>query len=110
MRKKRKSESNPFRMVLYTVVVLALVCCIGFQVYQSRQRHRAYQAIVQEAAATDGQYEIRKRVPQTETETDTEETEKTETEKKKTAENTSERISETSAEDATETESETETE
>ena len=97
-------------MVLYTVVVLALVCCIGFLVYQSRQRHRAYQAIVQEAAATDGQYEIRKRVPQTETETDTEETEKTETEKKKTAENTSERISEKSAEDATETESETETE
>ena len=115
-----ESERNPFKVVLYILIVLALIGCIGFLFYENRQRKAAYREEIEQMASGETEYVRAERMSETETEKQTEK----QTEKKQSGKNMadsskgeieteSESESETDQTDAaesTESESETETE
>lgn len=83
MAKKQKLnyERNPWKMVLYIILVLLLIGCLAFLVYRTRQQKQAYQDRVQQMKSQETEYIQDKK--ENETETETEQT--TETEVKKTS-------------------------
>ena len=126
-------ERNPFKVVLYILIVLLLIGCIGFLFYENRQRKAAYREEIKEMASGETEYVRTERMSETETEkqtekqtekeqlkntadskkseTETESESESETDKADAAENAeSESESELSAETESESESETETE
>lgn len=74
-------ERNPWKMVLYIILVLLLIGCLAFLVYRTRQQKQAYQDRVQQMKSQETEYVQDKE--KNETETETEQT--TETEVKKTS-------------------------
>ena len=113
-----ESERNPFKVVLYILIVLALIGCIGFLFYENRQRKAAYREEIEQMASGETEYVRTERMSETETEKQTEkQTEKKQSGKNMTdspkgeTETESESESETDKTDAAEsTESESETE
>ena len=113
-----ESERNPFKVVLYILIVLALIGCIGFLFYENRQRKAAYREEIEQMASGETEYVRAERMSETETEKQTEkQTEKKQSGKKMAdsskgeTETESESESETDQTDAAEsTESESETE
>ena len=113
-----ESERNPFKVVLYILIVLALIGCIGFLFYENRQRKAAYREEIEQMASGETEYVRAERMSETETEKQTEkQTEKKQSGKNMTdspkgeTETESESESETDKTDAAEsTESESETE
>lgn len=57
-RRKYKQESNPLKMVIYIIAVLALIGCLGYLVYSSRERKKEHAEKVQQAAAKETEFEM----------------------------------------------------
>lgn len=74
-------ERNPWKMVLYIILVLLLIGCLAFLVYRTRQQKQAYQDRVQQMKSQETEYIQDKEENETETETE----QITETEVKKTS-------------------------
>lgn len=72
-------ERNPWKMVLYIILVLLLIGCLAFLVYRTRQQKRAYQDRVQQMKSQETEYIQDKK--ENETETETEQTAETEVKK-----------------------------
>lgn len=96
-----ESERNPFKVVLYILIVLALIGCIGFLFYENRQRKAAYREEIEQMASGETEYVRAERMSETETEKQTEK----QTEKKQSGKNMAD-----SSKGETETESESESE
>lgn len=96
-----ESERNPFKVVLYILIVLALIGCIGFLFYENRQRKAAYREEIEQMASGETEYVRAERMSETETEKQTEK----QTEKKQSGKNMT-----GSKKGETETESESESE
>lgn len=96
-----ESERNPFKVVLYILIVLALIGCIGFLFYENRQRKAAYREEIEQMASGETEYVRAERMSETETERQTEK----QTEKKQSGKNMAD-----SSKGETETESESESE
>lgn len=96
-----ESERNPFKVVLYILIVLALIGCIGFLFYENRQRKAAYREEIEQMASGETEYVRAERMSETETEKQTEK----QTEKKQSGKNMTD-----SKKVETETESESESE
>ena len=86
-------ERNPWKMVLYIILVLLLIGCLAFLVYRTRQQKQAYQDRVQQMKSQETEYIQDKK--ENETETETEQT--TETEVKKTSATSAKRQTEKAA-------------
>ena len=99
MAKKQKLnyERNPWKMVLYIILVLLLIGCLAFLVYRTRQQKQAYQDRVQQMKSQEMEYIQDKK--ENETETETEQT--TETEVKKTSATSAKKQTEKAAAAAT---------
>lgn len=96
-----ESERNPFKVVLYILIVLALIGCIGFLFYENRQRKAAYREEIEQMASGETEYVRAERMSETETEKQTEK----QTEQKQSGKNMAD-----SSKGETETESESESE
>ena len=96
-----ESERNPFKVVLYILIVLALIGCIGFLFYENRQRKAAYREEIEQMASGETEYVRAEHMSETETEKQTEK----QTEKKQSGKNMTD-----SPKGETETESESESE
>ena len=96
-----EAERNPFIVVLYILIVLALIGCIGFLFYENRQRKAAYREEIEQMASGETEYVRAERMSETETEKQTEK----QTEKKQSGKNMAD-----SSKGETETESEAESE
>ena len=107
-----ESERNPFKVVLYILIVLALIGCIGFLFYENRQRKAAYREEIEQMASGETEYVRAERMSETETEKQTEkQTEQKQSGKNMADSSKGETESETDQADAAEsTESESETE
>lgn len=97
-----ESERNPFKVVLYILIVLALIGCIGFLFYENRQRKAAYHEEIEQMASGETEYVRAERMSETETEKQTEK----QTEKKQSGKNM---VDSSKGEIETESESESET-
>ena len=97
-----ENERNPFKVVLYILIVLLLIGSIGFLYYQNKKRQAAYREEIEQMASGETEYVRAERLTETETEKQTEK----QTEKKKTEKNAT-GSKNTKADTAGETESET---
>lgn len=72
MAKKQKLnyERNPWKMVLYIILVLLLIGCLAFLVYRTKQQKQAYQDRVQQMKSQETEYIQDKKENETETETE----------------------------------------
>ena len=78
-------ERNPFKVVLYILIVLLLTGCIGFLFYENRQRKAAYREEIEEMASGETEYVRTERMSETEKQTE-KQTEKKQPDKKSAAE------------------------
>lgn len=72
-------ERNPWKMVLYIILVLLLLGSLVFLVYRTRQQKKAYQEQLQQMKSQETEYIRPERQPETETETETESEKKQQT-------------------------------
>mgnify|MGYP004515529573 CR=1 FL=1 len=77
--RRHENERNPFKVVLYILIVLMLLGCIGFLYYRNKERQAAYREEIEEMASYETEYIRTERMTETETE---KQTEKKQTEKK----------------------------
>lgn len=70
-------ERNPWKMVLYIILVLLLLGSLVFLVYRTRQQKKAYQEQLQQMKSQETEYIRPERQPETETETESEKKQQT---------------------------------
>ncbi len=63
-RKSYQEKTKPAILVLYAVAVLALLVMLVFLYRNWTKQRRQYNTLVQEAAATEADYDIENRKPQ----------------------------------------------
>lgn len=69
-RSKYEYERNPWKMVLYILLVLLLIGCLIFLVYRTRQQKEEYQEQVQQMKSQETEYIRQKNLDETRTETE----------------------------------------
>lgn len=71
-RRKYKQESNPLKMVIYIIAVLALIGCLGYLVYSSREQKKEHAEEVRRIAAKETEFAMTEKERETEPVTETE--------------------------------------
>lgn len=63
MAKKKilKPKKNPLFVVFYIIAAIALIGCLGYLVYQSRERAKAYEETIARLAASETEYVLERR-------------------------------------------------